>query len=72
MEDLELATQRGQLLRESRDKSEQLVGTSQMMKKRSRKVRATMCMRKWWMYFLAVLIVVLAGLILYFLFRPSD
>ena len=43
-----------------------------MMKKRSRKVRATMCMRKWWMYFLAVLIVVLAGLILYFLFRPSD
>ena len=73
VEDLELSIKRGQLLDETKEKSETLVGTSYQMKKRAKEVKRTMCCRKWWMYILAVVIVVAVLVFLYFLlFYNND
>ena len=47
MEDLELTVKRGQLLEETRIKSESLVAASVRMKKTSREVKVKMCCRKY-------------------------
>ena len=62
MEDLELTVKRGQLLEETKNKSESLVAQSSVMKKRSKDVKMKMCCMKY-MYWLIGIGVTL-GLIL--------
>ena len=63
VEDLELTVKRGQLLEETRIKSESLVAASVKMKKTSKEVKVKMCCRKYmyWMIGFAVT----AGLIFF-------
>jgi len=62
VEDLELTVKRGQLLEETRIKSESLVSASVRMKKTSKEVKMAMCCRRYMYYIIGVLVVL--GLIL--------
>ena len=69
VEDLALTMKRGQLLEQSKDKSEQLMETSYTYKKKAKKVEMTMCMRKWIWWIVGVLAAIIVGVILYFYFK---
>ena len=69
MEDLELTVKRGQLLEETRNKSESLVAASSSMKKRSKEVKMKMCCRKYMYWIIGVLVTLGLVLLLYFLIR---
>ena len=69
MDDMELTMKRGQLLEETRGKSETLVANSAMMRKRSREVKVRMCCRKWIYYIAGVGVAIALVLLLYFLFK---
>ena len=69
MEDLELTVKRGQLLEETRGKSESLVNASVGMKKRSKDVKMKMCCRKYMYYFIGILVTLGLCLFLYLLLR---
>ena len=68
MEDLELTVKRGQLLEDTRGKSEKLVEASTGMKKRSKDVKMKMCCRKYMYYIIGILVTLGLGLFLYFIF----
>ena len=68
MDDLEQTVKRGQLLEETRNKSESLVEKSTHMKKRSKEVKVKMCCRKYMYYFIGFAITVGVAILLYFLF----
>ena len=61
-EDLELTVKRGQLLEDTRIKSESLVQASVRMKKTSRNVKAAMCCKKYMYWFIGAGVTI--GLIL--------
>ena len=69
MEDLELTVKRGQLLEETRGKSESLVNASTGMKKRSKDVKMKMCCRKYMYYIIGLLVTLGLILFLYLLLR---
>jgi len=63
MEDLELTVKRGQLLEDTKNKSESLVAQSSVMKKRSKDVKMKMCCRKYMYYMIGAAVTL--GLILF-------
>ena len=67
MEDLELTVKRGQLLEDTRQKSESLVNASSVMKKRSKDVKMKMCCRKYMYWIIGVLVTLGFLLFLYFI-----
>ena len=66
MEDLELTVKRGQLLEDTKKKSEGLVAQSSVMKKRSKDVKMKMCCRRY-MYWLIGIGVTLGVILLLWL-----
>lgn len=68
MEDLELTMKRGQLLEDTKNKSEGLVAQSSVMKKRSKDVKMKMCCRKYMYYFIGVGVTLGLILMLWLLF----
>ena len=68
IEDLELTVKRGQLLEETRAKSESLVAASSVLKKRSKEVKAKMCCRKYMYYFIGAGVTAALILFLYLIF----
>jgi len=69
MDDLELTVKRGQLLEETRNKSESLVNASSVMKKRSKEVKVKMCCRRYMYYIIGFLVTLGLVLFLYLLLR---
>lgn len=69
MDDLELTVKRGQLLEDTRNKSESLVNASSVMKKRSKEVKVKMCCRRYMYYIIGVLVTLGLILFLYLLLR---
>ena len=69
MEDLELTVKRGQLLEDTKNKSDSLVATSYGMKKRSKEVKMKMCCRKYMYWFIGVAVTIALIIFLYFLLR---
>ena len=69
MEDLELTVKRGQLLEDTRGKSESLVNASTGLKKRSKDVKMKMCCRKYMYYMIGVAVTLALILFLYLLLR---
>ena len=67
MEDLELTVKRGQLLDETRQKSESLVATSSVMKKKSKEVKMKMCCRRYMYWIIGILVTIGFALFLYFI-----
>ena len=67
MEDLELTVKRGQLLEDTRQKSETLVQASVGMKKRSKEVKMKMCCRKYMYWIIGILVTLGLVLFLYFI-----
>ena len=65
LEDLELTVKRGQLLEDTKQKSESLVNASSVMKKRSKEVKMKMCCRKYMYYIIGILVTIGLGLFLY-------
>ena len=68
MEDLELTMKRGQLLMDTKNKSEGLVAQSSVMKKRSKDVKMKMCCRKYMYYFIGAGVTLGLILMLWLLF----
>ena len=68
MEDLELTMKRGQLLEDTKNKSEGLVAQSSVMKKRSKDVKMKMCCRKYMYYFIGAGVTLGLILMLWLLF----
>ena len=69
IDDLEQTVKRGQLLEETREKSESLVAASSVMKKRSKEVKVKMCCRKYMYWLIGIAVLVALGLFLYLLLR---
>ena len=69
IDDLEQTVKRGQLLEDTRQKSESLVAASSVMKKRSKEVKVKMCCRKYMYYLIGFAITVALALFLYLLLR---
>ena len=69
MEDLELTVKRGQLLEDTKNKSQSLVTASSSMKKRSKEVKMKMCCRKYMYYMIGFAVTVGLILFLYLLLR---
>lgn len=67
MEDLELTVKRGQLLDETRQKSESLVTASKGMKKRSKDVKRKMCCRRYMYWIIGILVTLGFAVFLYFI-----
>lgn len=57
VEDLELTVKRGQLLEDTKMKSEALVNASRKMKKSSREVKVKMCCRKYMYHLIGAAVV---------------
>ena len=68
MEDLELTVKRGQLLEDTKNKSESLTAQSSVMKKRSKDVKMKMCCRKYMYYFIGAGVTLGLILMLWLLF----
>ena len=69
IEDLELTVKRGQLLEETRMKSESLVSASKRMKKSSKDVKLKMCCRKYMYYIIGTLVALFLILLLWLIIR---
>ena len=69
IDDLEQTVKRGQLLEETREKSESLVAASSVMKKRSKEVKVKMCCRKYMYWLIGFAVTVGFALFLYLLLR---
>ena len=69
MEDLELAMKRGQLIDDTKRRSESLVNASVGMKKRSKEVKMRMCCRRYIYFAVGILVLIGLGVMLYFLLR---
>ena len=69
MEDLELTVKRGQLLEDTRQKSDSLVQASSVMKKRSKDVKMKMCCRRYMYWIIGILVTIGVFVLLYFLIR---
>ena len=69
IDDLEQTVKRGQLLEETREKSESLVAASSVMKKRSKEVKVKMCCRKYMYWMIGIAVTIGFALFLYLLLR---
>ena len=69
MDDLELTLGRGQLLTDTKGKSESLAAQSVVMKKTSKDVKMKMCCRKYMYYIIGVLVTLGLVVFLYFILR---
>ena len=69
MEDLELTVKRGQLLEETRIKSESLVAASVRMKKTSKEVKVKMCFRRYMYWIIGFAVAAVLILLLWLLIR---
>lgn len=69
MEDLELTCKRGQLLEDTRMKSESLVTASKRMKKSSKDVKLKMCCRKYMYYIIGTLVFIFLIVLLWLIIR---
>ena len=63
--DLETSMERGNKVDEALDKSDRLMNTSHEYKRTAKKVETTFCLRKWKMFAIAALIVILIILFLW-------
>ena len=62
-----MTVKRGQLLDETRQKSESLVATSSVMKKKSKEVKMKMCCRRYMYWIIGILVTIGFALFLYFI-----
>ena len=69
MEDLELTVKRGQLLDETRQKSESLVTASSVMKKRSKEVKMKMCFRRYMYWIIGIAVGIVLILLIWLIAR---
>ena len=69
MEDLELTVKRGQLLDETRQKSESLVTASSVMKKRSKDVKMKMCFRRYMYWIIGIAVAIVLILLIWLIAR---
>ena len=67
MEDLDLTMKRGQLLEDTKKRSESLKDQSYTMKKRSKDVKMKMCCRKYMYWIIGILVTIGLAIFLYFI-----
>ena len=67
MEDLDLTMKRGQLLEDTKKRSESLKDQSYTMKKRSKDVKMKMCCRKYMYWIIGILVTIGLAVFLYFI-----